>query len=131
MPNCPLRDAIDVRASFAQFTATGTGSQLSVARFGWQPPWWAMQRTNRYELVPLFPDDVDRRSQDLPPLFCPTGAVWWARADVLRDARTYHVAGRTGWEIEPAHGLDIDTEDDWRLAEVLLQQQAAGSPYVS
>ena len=29
------------------------------------------------------------------------------------------MAGRTGWEIPWKRGLDIDTEDDWALAEVL------------
>lgn len=130
MPNCPLRDAHDVRASFAQFTATGAASQLSIARFGWQPPWWAMERTEEFALVPLFPREVTRRSQDLAPLFCPNGAVWWARARVLREARTYHVDGRTGWEIDAVHGLDIDTEDDWRLAEMLIQRLPAGRAHV-
>lgn len=123
MPNCPLRDADDVRDSFLQFAATGAASQLSVARYSWQPPWWAMRRNEEFELMPLFPREATHRSQDLPPLYCPTGAIWWARADVLRAAGTFHVEGRTGWEIAPAHGLDIDTEEDWRLAEALFGQR--------
>jgi len=126
MPNTPLRDAADVEASFRQFVTTQAQAQLSVARYGWQPAWWAMRRTVDFRLLPLFPDDVVKRSQDLPVLFCPTGAIWWARADLLREARTYHVAERTGWEIDPAHGIDIDTEDDWQLAEALMQQRLIG-----
>ena len=76
-------------------------------------------------LVPLFPQEIVRRSQDLPALFCPTGAIWWARAQVLRDGGTYHVDGRTGWEIDAIHGIDIDTEEDWQLAEALMQQRLA------
>jgi pseudaminic acid cytidylyltransferase len=125
MPNAPLRDAADVCASFQQFVDTHARAQLSVARYGWQPAWWAMRRTEAFHLVPLFPDDVVKRSQDLPPLFCPTGAIWWARADVLREARTYHVENRTGWEIESDHAVDIDTEDDWRLAEALMSRRVA------
>ncbi len=124
MPNCPLRDAADVRASFAQFVSTGAASQLSVARYGSQSPWWAMRRTDQFELVPLFPAETQMRSQDLPDVFCPSGAIWWARAALLREARTYHVAGRTGWEIDPIHGFDIDTEDDWRLCEALMQSRS-------
>jgi CMP-N-acetylneuraminic acid synthetase len=125
MPNCPLRDAEDVRNSFRQFLLSGARSQLSVSRYGWQPPWWAMRRTPGLALVPLFPQEIVRRSQDLPSLYCPTGAIWWARADVLNEAGTYHIDGRTGWEIEPTHGLDIDTEEDWRLAEALMHQRLA------
>lgn len=123
MPNCPLRDAADVRDSFRQFVSSGARSQLSVARYGWQTPWWAMRRSPTQALIPLFPQEVVRRSQDLPDLLCPTGAIWWARAEVLREAGTYHVEGRTGWEIAHTHGLDIDTEEDWHLAEALMQQR--------
>jgi CMP-N-acetylneuraminic acid synthetase len=128
MPNCPLRDADDVRDSFLQFAATGADSQLSVARYSWQPPWWAMRRSEAYALEPLFPREVTDRSQDLPPLYCPTGAIWWARASVLRETGTFHIEGRTGWEIATAHSLDIDTEDDWRLAEALLGQRTGLGP---
>jgi pseudaminic acid cytidylyltransferase len=124
MPNCPLRDAADVRESFEQFMDTESCSQLSVARFGWQTPWWAMRRGDDFTLAPLFPREAVMRGQDLPPLVCPTGAIWWARAETLREAGTFHVPGRTGWEIDPVHAIDIDTEDDWRLAEALMTTQS-------
>jgi pseudaminic acid cytidylyltransferase len=123
MPNCPLRDADDVRDSYRQFVETQSSSQLSVARFGWQTPWWAMRRGEDFTLTPLFPQEAVTRGQDLPPLVCPTGAIWWARAQTLREAGTFHVPGRTGWEIDPVHGIDIDTEDDWRLAEALMARR--------
>ena len=126
LPNCPLRDAADVRDSFQQFRSSGAQAQLSIARYGWQPPWWAMRRTAEMALVPLFPQEIVQRSQDLPALFCPTGAIWWARAQTLRDTGTYHIDGRTGWEIDAIHGIDIDTEEDWQLAEALMQQRLAG-----
>jgi pseudaminic acid cytidylyltransferase len=125
MPNCPLRDAADVRDSFEQFVETEASAQLSVARFGWQTPWWAMRRGDDFTLAPLFPQEAVARGQDLPSVFCPTGAIWWARADTLREAGTFHVPGRTGWEIDPVHAIDIDTEDDWRLAEALMEQRRA------
>lgn len=122
MPNCPLRTAADVEASYTQFERTGARSQISVTRFGWQNPWWAMQRDAEQRLHPLFPAQVTERSQDLPGLYCPTGAIWWIRAPVLRAERTYHVPDRTGWEIAWERAVDIDTEDDWRVAEYLVAE---------
>jgi N-acylneuraminate cytidylyltransferase len=120
MPNCPLRTATDIVDSYRQIVDTNAESQLSVVRYGWQNPWWAMRRNNDFTLDPVFKDCITERSQDLPELFCPTGAIWWAKAGVLRREGTYHVANRTGWEISWQHGVDIDTDDDWVLAEVLL-----------
>lgn len=122
MANCPLRTADDVRESYRQFVETGAPAQLSVMRFGWQNPWWAMRRGDDLVLDPLFRDRVTAQSQSLPELFCPTGAIWWARSDVLKEARTFHVPGRTGWEISWQHGVDVDTEDDWAMAELLAQR---------
>lgn len=120
LANCPFVVADDVVDSLRQFEATGAEAQMSVVRYGWQNPWWALRRDERYVIDPLFAERLAQRSQDLPELFCPTGAVWWARADTLRRAGTFHVPGRTGWEMPWQRGLDIDTEDDWLLAEVLL-----------
>ncbi len=119
MPNCPLRTAADIVASYKQFVETSADAQLSIVRFGWQNPWWAMRRASGFTLEPLFAEQMTQRSQDLPELFCPTGAVWWAKAEVLRAQGTFHVATRTGWEISWTHGIDIDTEDDLMLAEAL------------
>ena len=61
-------------------------------------------------------------------MFCPTGAVWWVRADVLRREGTFHTGQRTGWEIPWERAVDIDTAADWRLAELLLRVAAAPDP---
>lgn len=124
MPTCPLRGAEDIRASYQAFRESGAASQISVTRFGWQNPWWAAERDSAGVLHPVFQQHVQSRGQDLPPLFCPTGAVWWASASALRRERTFHLAGRTGWEIPWYRGVDIDSEDDWQLAEILLATPA-------
>ncbi len=100
---------------------TGAESQISVVRYGWQNPWWAMRRNERYELEPVFKEQMTARSQDLPELFCPTGAIWWARTGTLRRTKTFHLENRTGWEIPWQRGIDIDTFEDWAMAEVLFK----------
>jgi pseudaminic acid cytidylyltransferase len=121
MPCCPLRTAHDVQESFNQFESTGAYSQISVVGYGWQNPWWAMQQNERHELEPLFEQKLASRSQDLPTLFCPTGAIWWARTALLLQTRSFHVQGRTGWEIPWQRGIDIDTLEDFLMAEVLMK----------
>lgn len=123
MGNCPLRTAADVKDSYRQFVETGANSQISITRYGWLNPWWAMTRDAGFRLDLVFEEYLEKRSQDLPEVFCPTGAIWWAKTDVLRREETFHVPDRTGWEIPWERAVDIDTEDDWRLAEILMQTQ--------
>jgi pseudaminic acid cytidylyltransferase len=124
MPNCPLRTANDVSDSHKQFEESGAESQISVVRYGWQNPWWAMRRNERYELEPVFKEQMTARSQDQPELFCPTGAIWWARTGTLRRTKTFHLENRTGWEIPWQRGIDIDTFEDWAIAEILFKLPA-------
>jgi CMP-N-acetylneuraminic acid synthetase len=131
MPNCPLRTGCDITSSYEQFVRTGAEAQISVVRFGWQNPWWALRRAEHFVLEPLFEDALTQRSQDLAPLYCPTGAVWWAEAEALKRHRTYHIPGRTGWEMPWDHGVDIDTEEDWLVADVLFRLQQANRASVS
>jgi N-acylneuraminate cytidylyltransferase len=122
MANCPLRTADDIRASHAQFLESGAGSQISVMEYGWLNPWWAMTKDQRHTLSPIFKDMTTTRSQDQPPLFCPTGVIWWAKADLLRQHGTFYAPGYCGWAIPWQRGVDIDTEDDWKMAELLMKE---------
>jgi len=122
MANCPIRSSSDIVASYKQFRDTGAESQISVVRYGWQNPWWAMRRDSAsFRLDPLFPEEMKARSQDLPELFCPTGAIWWGKASVIRERKTFHIPERTGWEIDWQHGVDIDTVEDLEFAEAILR----------
>lgn len=124
MANCPLRTTRDIRESYRQFEEIGADSQISITRYGWLNPWWAMIRDAELRLAFIFDDRwVSRRSQDLPEVFCPTGAIWWAKANVLRREKTFHTVSRTGWEIPWQRAVDIDAEEDWELAEILMQAQ--------
>lgn len=121
MPNCPLRTAEDIQKSFEHLQQTDADTQLSVNRFGWLNPWWAFKMEKENALSPLFPEAFKIRSQDLATLYALTGALWWAKADVLRKEKTFHTATRTGFELSWQHALDIDDDEDWKMAEILLE----------
>ena len=127
MANCPLRTADDVRASYAAFQASGADVQLSVCRYGWLNPWWAMRLGDDGALEPIMGERLAERSQDQPELVCPSGAVWWARSPTLVAEGTFHTDRRTGWLLPWERALDIDTEEDWRVAETLVQRRSEGT----
>ena len=119
MPNCPFRTAEDIKQSYKQFCSTGVEAQVTVTRYGWQNPWWALKMQEGV-LKPLFPEAHKARSQDLGELYCPVGAIWWAKAKTLKAHKTFLIEGRAGFELPWQHALDIDDEADWQLAEVLI-----------
>lgn len=121
MPNCPFRNSDDIAGGFEAFNRGTAGTQLSVTSYGWLYPWWAHRQGDDGALVPLFPKALVTRSQDLERLLCPTGAIWWAKTDVLLKHGTFYAPGYSGFEIPWDRALDIDDEDDWKMAEALIQ----------
>ena len=89
MPNCPLRTAADIRSSYDAVRGRGRAAPSSPScATGGRTPGGPCAATTSGSLTPLFEDALAARSQDLPELFCPTGAVWWASADGLRREGT-------------------------------------------
>ncbi len=119
MPNCPLRRARHIGAAIDHFVERRHEFQISAARYGWLNPWWAHRLREEDRPEPLFPDEMKARSQDLPALYCPTGAIWIARSAALRRAGSFYGPGYRLCEIEWRAAVDIDDEDDFRLAEAL------------
>lgn len=127
MPNCPLRDTADIRAALAQFETGGADFQISCVRFGWMNPRWAFERAEGRGR-PLFPEAAQRRSQDLPPLYCPTGAIWIAHVDALRRSGTFYGPGQRFEPLSWISAVDIDDEDDLAFARAayLVKHGRAG-----
>jgi len=121
MPNCPLRTTDDIRDSYRQLVKTNAEIQISVTSFGWFNPWWALTIEEDFTLQPVFPDNFKKRSQDLPEAYSLTGVIWWAKAEALRRYRMFHVPHRTGWVIPWQRAIDIDSAEDWEMAEMLYQ----------
>jgi len=67
----------------------------------------------------LFPEHYDARSQDLPQILQDAGQFYWGRPLAwLRQERIFE-AHSTVVVVPPSHVRDIDTLDDWHVAERL------------
>lgn len=127
MPNCPCRTAKDIIASYNNFLALDTCFQISVFKFGWMNPWWAMEldeKTMRTKHV--FPDALKKRSQDLPKLYCPSGAIWIAEAEKLKNQKTFYGEQYSVFVMNWLHAVDIDEIDDLKMAEIAFSLKKGG-----
>lgn len=117
MANCPLRGAADIAAALESFRGNGAPFQISCVRFGWMNPWWAARLDDAGHPKPLFPEAWLRRSQDLEPLYCPTGAIWIAEVAALRAAGTFYGEGHVFLPLDWRAGIDIDDAEDLEMAK--------------
>jgi CMP-N-acetylneuraminic acid synthetase len=118
-PNCPLRNERHIVEAVEHFEKQRPTSQISCFRFGWMNPWWAAALSESGRPRRLFPEVAETRSQDLPPLYCPTGAICIAEVARLMEHRTYHMPDCIFWPMAWKDAVDIDDDDDLRMAELL------------
>lgn len=122
LPTCPLRAEGHIADAVAAFVSGTSRFQLSVVEYGGTNPWWAHERDADGRGRPAFPQQLAMRSQDLPKLYCPTGAVWVADAAALKQSRNFYGPDYALWIIDRFAGIDIDDHDDLALARGAFQQ---------
>ncbi len=119
MPNCPIRSSIDIANSYNNFLEKNINFQLSCFEFGWMNPWWAF-KLNDENTIPLFPDALKKRSQDLEMLFCPTGAIWIAKTKNLLEEKTFYGKNFKLFPIPWKSAIDIDNYEDLVMAKAVF-----------
>ena len=124
MSNCPLRTAADIRVALNAFEQSSRTFQISCFRYGWMNPWWAVKLDDNGRPSRLFEDALSQRSQDLPELYCPTGAIWIAKVADFINAGTFYGAGHSFEPMNWENAVDIDDNEDLNFARaVWLKRQ--------
>ena len=91
---------------------------LSVTKFP-VPIEWAMQIDEFDQLTPLQPEKLNIRSQDLSDKWYETAE--FVLYDGLSLEKKIDLLPKMGFATSP-HAIDIDTEDNWKLAELIKKQ---------
>ena len=115
---CPLRNAQDIKLAYEKFTESKAPFLISSFKYTWMNPWWAVTVDAEGKPTWIF-DDAKKRSQDLPDLFSPTGAIWIANIEDLKREGTFYGSNHIFWEMNWKRAVDIDNYEDLELAEKL------------
>ncbi len=126
LANCPLRTAEDIKSSSEAFLEHNIPAALSVTSFLWTPPFRALTMADDGTIAGAFDDWIMKKSQLYPDVVCPSGAIYWARPDVMRTAEDLYVPGLRGIKMPWYRAIDIDTREDFQLAECVKAGLAAG-----
>jgi len=117
MANCPLRDNNDIDEAIDNFIQNEKSFQISSFKFGWMNPWWAHEIEPSGKAKAIFSHQIrNNRSQDLPDLFCPTGAIWIAKVKELKEAQTFYGIDYCFYPMNWIKAIDIDDYNDLRMA---------------
>lgn len=124
MANCPIRNEYEFINLFREFKNSNR-SIISGFKYGMFNPWWAHEITEN-SCKPIFKNKSNIRSQDLPKLLCPSGALWISRWDALRKERTFYNDGYKLVDIGWKKAIDIDNDQDLDLAKIIFKSMKFG-----
>ncbi|MFA6519676.1 MAG: acylneuraminate cytidylyltransferase family protein [Candidatus Paceibacterota bacterium] len=119
MPNCPLRTSEDVTASHARVIESGANCLMSVLRYEWLYPFWALQEQEG-KLDFFFGKKYVVDSKLLPKdIYCPSGAIRWIKIANFLVENKFYGKDLTKYVLPFERGADIDTYEDLELAKKL------------
>ncbi len=119
---CPLRSSDEIIEALDFFFKRKASLLVSCFMFVGMNPWWAIKLNDQFKGERIF-EEINKRSQDIPPLYSPTGAIWIADIEVLKKEGTFFGKDQIFWEISWESGIDIDDEKDLKLAAALKALQ--------
>jgi pseudaminic acid cytidylyltransferase len=80
----------------------------------------ALKMDNSHVMDAFFHDNENKRTQDFDATFYDAGQFYWASKNTWLTNFNVHTGG-LGFEIPNWRAIDIDTADDWRMAELAYQ----------
>ena len=120
-PTSPFRTGVEIDATITKVIDTGSDSAQTLSEASYHP--YFMKTLDGDRTMALFPDGHTYvRRQDAPPVYQPSGAVYVTRYATLMEQG--HILGDDNRGVimgfEPS--VNIDTEWDFLLAELLLRE---------
>lgn len=118
MPNCPLRNSTDIIEHVRLFIGREESFQVSVVPYVFVSPMWALAAKDSGQGFEVFPDwRTSPHSKE--HMFCPSGAIWIAETESYIEKKSFRGPPFAVAPMDPIRGIDIDTEEEFRYAEVM------------
>ena len=105
--------------AFNMLESTGADFVYPVVEYS-HPIFRSMRQSENGKMEFIYPKHELTKTQDLERVFHDAGQFYWGRAEAWRELKKMHTDG-LGMEIPSYRVVDIDTEDDWKRAELLSQ----------
>lgn len=107
----PLRTADDIASVIDLLEPGLCDFAMAVTHYD-LPPYRALRQSDDGTLVPMWPELVGRKSQDMPPLVVNNGSTYAATVAAFRKHRSFTGPGTRGFLMPRERSSDIDDAQD-------------------
>jgi N-acylneuraminate cytidylyltransferase len=115
-PTAPFVTTEKLIESNKKFSISDADSLVSMVKFSFPPQRGFIQRNGNVEYRE--PEHKATRSQDLEPIFHDAGQFYWAKVKTFLETKFLVSKNTIGFELSESEVQDIDTENDWKIAEI-------------
>lgn len=119
LSTAPFLDVQSLTKSYNLFNNSSFDSIFPVLRFS-----YPIQRALKLEngrIVMREPEYIHTRSQELEPMFHDSGLFYWMKVDMFMSSKEIFCDNSGMFEVSEIEAQDIDTESDWKLAELKFE----------
>ena len=118
-PCSPLIKPSNLISASIYFKKKRSNAMLAISNFS-PPAQWALKLDSYGKLVPIYENKLNFKSQNLEKRFYDTGTFGAFKSDVLKKKNKISYIG---YSIPRFQGIDIDTMEDWELAEKIYKAE--------
>ena len=116
LATAPFLTSQRIQEAYDQMVNQNFDSVFPVLRFSY--PIQRSLQINDGQVSMVYPEHRDSRSQDLLPRFHDSGQFYWMRCDRFQQQQTLFAKKSGAIELKEWEVQDIDTEEDWEMAEI-------------
>lgn len=116
----PFISSQKITEAINQLTNSTSNSVFFIQEFSY-PILRSLKQNESNFLEMNWPENLNKRSQDLPKAFHDAGMFYVAETKAFLAENTFFTARATGILVSDIEARDIDNDADWRIAEVLFK----------
>lgn len=123
-PTAPFVTARKLQNAMEKLQQTGADTVSPVVRFSY-PPQRGFVVQDGYTVM-KWPENRTARSQDLEPMYHDCGQFYCLRVDSFLEQRQIFMKKMVSMELPESEVQDIDTMEDWKIAELKYRLMQEG-----
>ena len=116
-PTAPFITSQKLKNSFNELVRDDIEAVIPVVKFSY-PVQRALSITDKGALRFLYPENLNKRSQDLEPIYHDAGQFYWCEVEAFLKYKSLILPKAIPFIIPETEVQDIDNESDWEIAEL-------------
>lgn len=119
----PLRTSKDIINTLQLLEDDNCDSAMAVTNYHF-PPHQALKLDKSQNLIPVWPDRINMKSQEVPNFLVDNGSTYAIEVVVFKEKKSFLGDHLKGYIMPRIRSVDIDTQEDLDLANIFFGREA-------